>query len=46
MVTRRAPGRVHGGALQENVSKFFQSWVEDTKKMDLAKVKDGYAGEA
>eukprot|EP00438_Fugacium_kawagutii_P018669 Skav210100 [mRNA] locus=scaffold1510:475244:479899:- [translate_table: standard] len=30
----------------ENVGKFFQSWVEDTKKMDLAKVKDGYAGEA
>jgi len=31
---------------QENVSRFFQSWVEDTKKMDLAKVRDGYPGEA
>eukprot|EP00913_Durusdinium_trenchii_P023826 g22376.t1 len=32
-------------AVEENVSRFFQSWVEDTKKMDLAKVKDGYPGE-
>lgn len=31
-------------AVEENVSRFFQSWVEDTKKMDLAKVKDGYPG--
>lgn len=27
------------------MSRFFQSWVEDTKKMDLAKVRDGYPGD-
>ena len=26
------------------MSRFFQSWVEETKKMDLAKVRDGYTG--
>ena len=30
---------------EENVSRFFQQWVEDTKKMDLKKLKDGYDGE-
>jgi len=34
-----------GVSYEENVSRFFQSWVEDTKKMDLAKVRDGYPGE-
>ncbi|OLP96966.1 hypothetical protein AK812_SmicGene20728 [Symbiodinium microadriaticum] len=34
-----------GESYEENVSRFFQQWVEDTKKMDLAKVKDGYPGE-
>ena len=33
-----------GISYEENVGRFFQSWVEDTKKMDLAKVKDGYSG--
>ena len=30
-----------GVTYEENVSKFFQTWVEETKKLDLAKVKDG-----
>jgi len=34
-----------GISYEENVSRFFQIWVEDTKKMDLQKVKDGYSGE-
>ena len=34
-----------GVSYEENVSRFFQTWVEETKKMDLAKVKDGAKGE-
>ena len=34
-----------GVTYEENVSKFFQTWVEETKKLDLAKVKDGAKGE-
>lgn len=34
-----------GASYEENVSRFFQQWVEDTKKMDLKKLKDGYDGE-
>mmetsp|Transcript_37158 Transcript_37158/g.85865 ORF Transcript_37158/g.85865 Transcript_37158/m.85865 type:complete len:1482 (+) Transcript_37158:59-4504(+) len=34
-----------GDSYEENVMRFFQQWVEDTKKMDLKKVKDGYDGE-
>ena len=34
-----------GVSYEENVSRFFQTWVEETKKLDLAKVKDGAKGE-
>ena len=34
-----------GTSYEENVQKFFQTWVEETKKLDLAKVKDGLKGE-
>ena len=34
-----------GVSYEENVQKFFQTWVEETKKLDLAKVKDGLKGE-
>ena len=30
-----------GNSYEDNVRRFFHQWVDDTKKMDLAKVKDG-----